>query len=618
MALGYLISPALQIAGTNGKPLTGGTLRVTLHGTSTPYITYKDFTGDRNPADVVLDAKGMAVLIADDGNLYDIYCKDMNGVDQWSRLNVCTIGSGSGGGGTEYYGGYGIDIEDGIINVDSDVIQGKLTAGTNIDITDDTVSVSMTASSTSASSYREAVNSVSQSADGSVSASTRKVVGSEWTLAQTNSAGNKFLKIAEFPCYSGFRYVGSGYTDLVVKCSDSDDGRTYTVAVGLMQAANGNHNFSARLRAVVDYCRSSTQPIKSFYLLSDTEYGSNQSQATLSLWVEFDTFQYNSWTFEALVNTAVGGTGSDSHENAWEFANGRRYTVSALPTGGWQLNSTEPVNVNVPAVGSGDNGKVLSVVDSSGTLGWVSQPTFTQQNADWTATDGVQEILNKPDEKPMVAGSGITITEGSDSITIAAIDQLPTLPSSSYKQYSLMYSTNPNEMSMSWSLRDSRNLSMRETTVGLDSSSSIVITQYMLDNNFAYIYLDKTKFPDIGGGYQWWDVNLWGMRIYKLAADASLAGTEWDMPLTVTTSQIATPDNDLNTMYVSTLRFKWPTSGQGQFTDYQGGLAFTVDLLNSDTDAMFIKIGLSGYTSNLAVGDKIYVQGRARPCTNIM
>lgn len=98
MALGYLISPALQIEDLSGKPLTGGKLRVFRHGTSIPYITWKNFNGDRNPATVLLDAKGMAILLAQPEYLYDIYCYDRNDVEQWSRVNVGTIGSSTSGG----------------------------------------------------------------------------------------------------------------------------------------------------------------------------------------------------------------------------------------------------------------------------------------------------------------------------------------------------------------------------------------------------------------------------------------------------------------------------------------------------------------------------------------
>lgn len=115
--LGYLISPALQIEDLNGKPLTGGTIRVYRHGTTIPYITWKDFTGDRNPADVVLDAKGMAVILAEPGNLYDIYCWDKNGFFQWSRLNVPVGAGGTGDAITSSDGSLVIDYEGGAYDI---------------------------------------------------------------------------------------------------------------------------------------------------------------------------------------------------------------------------------------------------------------------------------------------------------------------------------------------------------------------------------------------------------------------------------------------------------------------------------------------------------------------
>jgi hypothetical protein len=244
----------------------------------------------------------------------------------------------------------------------------------------------------------------------------------------------------------------------------------------------------------------------------------------------------------------------------------------------------------------------------------------SQVQSDWAQNDSsaVDFIKNKPDMDvyaKLADLAEVAFSGDYDDLTNKP-ENLPTKPAGSYKQYSLMYSSNPGEMSMFWSLRDSRNIILRQATVGLDSYSRIVLTQYMLDNNIAYIYLDKTKFPDIGGGFQWWDVKLFGIQVHKQTADASLSGTEWDIPINVTTSMIATPDNDLNTMHVSTLRFKWKPSGQS--TDYQGGVNFTVDLLNSDAKAMFIKLDLHGYVNNLAVGDQIYIQGSVRPCTNIM
>lgn len=94
--LGYLLNPALQLEDINGLPLVGGWLTVYRAGTTFPYITCRDFDMNRNPVNIVLDEKGMAVILAESDGLYDVYAYDRNGVQQWSRLNVCTIGAGGG------------------------------------------------------------------------------------------------------------------------------------------------------------------------------------------------------------------------------------------------------------------------------------------------------------------------------------------------------------------------------------------------------------------------------------------------------------------------------------------------------------------------------------------
>ena len=94
--LGYLINPALQLEDINGLPLVGGWLTVYRAGTTQPYITYRDFDMNRNPVNIMLNDKGMAVILCDSELFYDVYAYDRHGVQQWSRLNVCTIGSGGG------------------------------------------------------------------------------------------------------------------------------------------------------------------------------------------------------------------------------------------------------------------------------------------------------------------------------------------------------------------------------------------------------------------------------------------------------------------------------------------------------------------------------------------
>lgn len=75
-----------------------------------------------------------------DGSTY--YCSDTSKLyvfykDTWYERKAL---GGGGGGGSSYTAGTGIDITDDTISVDTDTIQEKLTAGTGIDITDNTIS----------------------------------------------------------------------------------------------------------------------------------------------------------------------------------------------------------------------------------------------------------------------------------------------------------------------------------------------------------------------------------------------------------------------------------------------------------------------------------------------
>lgn len=72
---------------------------------------------------------GSTFYCSDNSKLY-VYCKD-----NWYERKAL-----GGGGGTSYTAGTGINIGDDTISVDTTTIQEKLTAGTGIDITDNTIS----------------------------------------------------------------------------------------------------------------------------------------------------------------------------------------------------------------------------------------------------------------------------------------------------------------------------------------------------------------------------------------------------------------------------------------------------------------------------------------------
>ena len=77
---------------------------------------------------------GSTFYCSDTSKLY-VFCKDT-----WYERKAL----GSGGGGTTYTAGDGIDITNDTISVDTDTIQPKLTAGSNVSISDNTISATDT------------------------------------------------------------------------------------------------------------------------------------------------------------------------------------------------------------------------------------------------------------------------------------------------------------------------------------------------------------------------------------------------------------------------------------------------------------------------------------------
>lgn len=126
--------------------------------------------------------------------------------------------------------------------------------------------------------------------------------------------------------------------------------------------------------------------------------------------------------------------------------------ATVATTGAYSDLSGTPTINNVPAVTSNDDSKVLKAsysggvgsysweAESGGTVtdvevngssvvsGGVASITIPAQvNADWDATSGTAEILNKPVPKTLTAGTGISITESANEITVANTVTPPTV-----------------------------------------------------------------------------------------------------------------------------------------------------------------------------------------------
>jgi len=99
MALNYLLDPVFQIENSAGKPATDGWLEVYIHGTRTKYYCASDFNGTLHPFKIPLDSLGSNIVLAEDGQSYDVYAYNRFGSLLMSRYNVQPGSGGSGSGG---------------------------------------------------------------------------------------------------------------------------------------------------------------------------------------------------------------------------------------------------------------------------------------------------------------------------------------------------------------------------------------------------------------------------------------------------------------------------------------------------------------------------------------
>lgn len=96
LSLAYLLDPAFQLINTNGKPLTGGWIECYIHGTRDKYYCYSDWNGNLHPFQIPLDSLGANIVLAEPSHSYDIYVYNKFGSLVMSRYNVMPGKGGSG------------------------------------------------------------------------------------------------------------------------------------------------------------------------------------------------------------------------------------------------------------------------------------------------------------------------------------------------------------------------------------------------------------------------------------------------------------------------------------------------------------------------------------------
>lgn len=93
----YLFDQNKQFQDKSGKNNVNGFLRVFINNTDDRAVTYKDFDGTLNEADIRLDNNGRAIVIVDDSKTYRLEVYDSIGNMLWTAKPLYAIGSNFGG-----------------------------------------------------------------------------------------------------------------------------------------------------------------------------------------------------------------------------------------------------------------------------------------------------------------------------------------------------------------------------------------------------------------------------------------------------------------------------------------------------------------------------------------
>ena len=282
---------------------------------------------------------------------------------------IASTGGGGGGGGATYQGGDGIIVNNTTyrISIDNSVVQEKLTAGDNITIDPTTHVISATVPSVD----------ISGKADKVEDAVNGNLAGLDATGNLTDS-GIAADRVVTDPSYV---HTDNNFTtELKNKLVNIEAGAQVNVQSDWLEE---NSSSDAYIRNKPDMSQYATP--------EDIE----QLEQDISGKAD-------------KVSGAVNGNlaGLDSTGNLTDSGISASDVATQTDLSGKQDTLIAGNNITIV-------GNVISATGGG---------SFTQVQSDWTETDtsDVSYILHKPATKPLVAGSGISITEGASNVTIAA------------------------------------------------------------------------------------------------------------------------------------------------------------------------------------------------------
>lgn len=260
-------------------------------------------------------------------------------------------------------------------------VQAPISAGTGIDITNDTVSVDFT----------EVQAKLEAGANISITGNVISAIVPEYANADWDATSGEPGYIANKPenLVQDADYV---HTDN--NFSDSDKSKLDSIEEGAQANVNSDWDATSGEPGFIE-----NKPDLSQYA-TQTDLADKQDVLTAG-----DNI--------TIVNNVISATAAPQLNADWDATSGVQEILHKPDLSQYATQTDLSGKQDVLTAGAN-----ITIVNDV-----ISAASSTQLNADWDATSGVQEILNKPTIPPLkelVAGNGITITDGADSVTISA------------------------------------------------------------------------------------------------------------------------------------------------------------------------------------------------------
>lgn len=439
MALAYLIDPQLQISDKSGALNVAGFLRVYLNGTDDRAVTYKDFNGTMNPADIVLDNNGRAVVIADSTKAYRLEVYTSDGDLLWTQYPINTIVGGSGGAN-----GFVVESTDGSIAVDrydsGGVIHYDLSATDNLQLEwtrTDSYTIEESADGTFIVPVNQAEGNMTVDAYGiHLTGGTHYNVSVYVNIDSPSEAVNRFegiqfrlgginAPVAEYTVNDSFEHrqtaciscdihpasdtVFKIHVDGVVNGSELSCNQCTIHSLASYYSGGGTTEYTSGTGIVVDNAEHTISVDNTVAMKSDlpdlTDYVTeSELQTTLSDYATDTELSNGLLTKQDVLTAGSNITISGS-------------TISATDT---TYSAGTGVDITNNSIGVKIDGSTITT-NASGEL-VANGGGGSQVQSDWTEDNSADPsyIQHKPDTKQIVAGANITITDTQGQITISS------------------------------------------------------------------------------------------------------------------------------------------------------------------------------------------------------